>query len=92
MARPLRIQKAGGWYHVSSRGNERKPIYRDDRDREHFLDLVVDMVSRFRVRLQEQRGARRLMAERPAFAAVVERSKGADGLNFGTSMGTLEGT
>jgi REP element-mobilizing transposase RayT len=51
MARPLRIEKAGGWYHVTSRGNERKPIYRDDRDREHFLDLVAEMVSRFRVRL-----------------------------------------
>ena len=51
MARPLRIEKAGGWYHVTSRGNGRKSIYRDDRDREHFLDLVADMVSRFRVRL-----------------------------------------
>ena len=51
MARPLRIEKAGGWYHVTSRGNERKPIYRDDRDREHFLDLIAEMVSRFRVRV-----------------------------------------
>ena len=49
MARPLRIEQAGGWYHVTSRGNERKPIYRDDRDREHFLDLIAEMVSRFRV-------------------------------------------
>jgi putative transposase len=30
MARPLRIEKAGGWYHVTARGNERKSIYRDD--------------------------------------------------------------
>jgi len=37
MARPLRIDRAGGWYHVTARGNEQKRIYRDDHDREHFL-------------------------------------------------------
>src|SRR5262249_30053416 len=51
MARPLRIEKAGGWYHVAARGNERKPIYRDERDREHFLELIEEMVVRFRVHL-----------------------------------------
>ena len=33
MARPLRIELGGGWYHVTNRGNERKAIYRDERDR-----------------------------------------------------------
>jgi len=51
MARPLRIEKEGGWYHVTARGNERKPIYRDDRDRQHFLEIIEEMVGRFRVRL-----------------------------------------
>ena len=51
MARPLRIEKAGGWYHVTARGNERKSIYRDERDRKHFLELIEEMVLRFRVRL-----------------------------------------
>ncbi len=51
MARPLRIEKAGGWYHVTARGNKRKRIYRDDRDRQHFLELIEEMVLRFRVRL-----------------------------------------
>ena len=51
MARPLRIEKAGGWYHITSRGNERKPIFRDARDRRRFLELIGGMVSRFRVRL-----------------------------------------
>ena len=51
MARPLRIEKAGGWYHITSRGNERKPIFRDTRDRRRFLELIGEMVSRFRVRL-----------------------------------------
>jgi REP element-mobilizing transposase RayT len=51
MARPLRIELAGGWYHVTNRGNERKAIYRDGRDRGHFLELVEETTLRFRVRL-----------------------------------------
>jgi len=51
MARPLRIEMAGGWYHVTARGNERKLIFRDDRDRRHALDLLAEMVLRFDLRL-----------------------------------------
>jgi len=51
MARPLRIERAGGWYHVTARGNERRDIYRDDRDRRHFLELMEEMVAIFRVRV-----------------------------------------
>jgi len=51
MARPLRIERAGGWYHITARGNERKLIYRDDRDCTHFLELLAQMVERFNVRL-----------------------------------------
>jgi REP element-mobilizing transposase RayT len=51
MARPLRIERAGGWYHVTARGNERRAIYRDDRDRRHFCELLGEMVQRFSVRL-----------------------------------------
>ena len=51
MARPLRIEKVGGWYHVTARGNERKAIFRDDADRRHFLEIVAEMVPRFRLRL-----------------------------------------
>lgn len=40
MARPLRIEFAGALYHVISRGNERKPIVRDDADREKRLDWL----------------------------------------------------
>ena len=31
---------AGGWYHVINRGIERRAIYRDERDREHFLERL----------------------------------------------------
>jgi putative transposase len=51
MARPLRIETPGGWYHVIARGNERKAIYRDHRDRRHFLGLLAEIVARYRVRL-----------------------------------------
>jgi hypothetical protein len=42
MARPIRIDLAGGCYHVTSRGNEHKPIYLDDRDRLHWLELLEE--------------------------------------------------
>ena len=40
MARPLRIEFPGAVYHVTSRGNERREIFRDDADRELFLANV----------------------------------------------------
>ena len=51
MTRPLRIEKMGGWNPVTARGNERKAIFRDDADRRHFLEIVAEMVRRFRLRL-----------------------------------------
>ena len=47
MARPLRIEVAGGWYHVTARGNERRAIFRDDADRKHWLALLEQWVERF---------------------------------------------
>jgi hypothetical protein len=37
MARPLRIERVGGRYHATARGNERRNIFRDDTDRFHFV-------------------------------------------------------
>jgi REP element-mobilizing transposase RayT len=51
MARPLRIQRPNGRYHVTSRGNERRAIYRNDRDRLHFLELLGEMVERYGVQV-----------------------------------------
>jgi REP-associated tyrosine transposase len=51
MARPLRIDRAVGWYHVTARGHERRAIFLDDADRRHFCQLLEEMVLRFRVRL-----------------------------------------
>ena len=51
MGRPLRINCAGCCYHVTARGNERKAIYRGERDRKHFLELLPLWRERFRLRL-----------------------------------------
>jgi len=51
MSRPLRIEVAGGWYHVTARGNERRAIFRDDRDRRYFLELVGEAAERFHLSL-----------------------------------------
>ena len=40
MARPLRIQYPGAYYHVTCRGNERKEIFLDAHDREVFLEKL----------------------------------------------------
>lgn len=47
MARPLRIEYDGAVYHVTSRGNARKPIFKDDADRESFLDAAYKVNSRY---------------------------------------------
>ena len=47
MARPVRVEFADAVYHVTARGNERKAIYRDDADRQRFLETVEQAVERF---------------------------------------------
>ena len=47
MARPLRIEYAGAVYHIASRGNEKKPVYKDDRDRDNFLTTLDKVNKRY---------------------------------------------
>jgi len=49
MSRSLRIDIADGWYHVMSRGIERRAIFEDNSEYEHFLELPEEMVVRFRI-------------------------------------------
>jgi len=51
MARPLRIERPGGRYHVTTRGNEGQSIFRDDSDRFHFLGLLAELGERFGARV-----------------------------------------
>ncbi len=47
MARPIRIELAGGLYHVTSRGDRREDIYRDEEDRSTWLSILGDGCGRF---------------------------------------------
>jgi len=47
MSRPLRIERAGGLYHVTSRGDRREAIYLNDSDRLAWLDLFAEVCERF---------------------------------------------
>ncbi|MEI6634296.1 MAG: transposase [Chlamydiota bacterium] len=49
MTRPLRIEYPGAWYHVTSRGNERAEIFRDDKDRRRFLQALEESIDIFNV-------------------------------------------
>ena len=51
LARPLRVELTGAVYHVIARGNERKAIFRDDLDRQVYLERLAQCRSRFRFRL-----------------------------------------
>ena len=50
MARPLRVDIEHGIYHVVTRGIDRKPVFRVNADREHFLELMAEAHLRFRLR------------------------------------------
>jgi putative transposase len=47
MARPLRLEIPDALYHVTSRGNERRPIFWTDEDRVAFLGFLGEAVKRF---------------------------------------------
>jgi len=47
MGRPLRITYPGAHYHVTSRGNEQKDIFKSRRDREQFLSYLESSVTRY---------------------------------------------
>jgi REP element-mobilizing transposase RayT len=51
MARALRIQIAGAYYHLTCRGNERRAIFRDDSDRQTFLDRLQSSLAIYQVEL-----------------------------------------
>jgi len=51
MSRPLRLDHAGALWHVTSRGNERREVFRDDEDRKEFLRLLGRTVDLFGWRL-----------------------------------------
>ncbi len=51
MARPLRIEFKGAFYHVTARGNERRKIYYANADYEKFKDYLKDGQEKYGYRL-----------------------------------------
>lgn len=51
MARPLRIQYPGAFYHVMCRGNKGAAIFIDDDDRRRFLSLLDESLETYEVTL-----------------------------------------
>src|SRR3989338_6659575 len=49
MARPIRIEYPGAFYHVISPGNERRAVFRGDNDYELFLNTLGEASDRFDV-------------------------------------------
>lgn len=47
MGRPLRISFPGAFYHVTSRGNERRSIYQTNRDFEKFMGYLESATERY---------------------------------------------
>ena len=47
MSRPLRIESPDAVYRVTSRGDRREPIYRDDEDRTTHLEVIAQAMDRF---------------------------------------------
>jgi hypothetical protein len=45
MARPFRLEFAGAFYHVTTRGDRQEPIFLADSDRRTFLDLLNKAVT-----------------------------------------------
>ena len=51
MARPLRVEYAGAFYHVMNRGNAGEMLFRSNRDRERFLERLEEAVERFSLKI-----------------------------------------
>jgi REP element-mobilizing transposase RayT len=49
MARPLRVEYSGAYYHVINRGNGGEDIFKNERDKEKFLEYLAIAVERFSI-------------------------------------------
>jgi len=49
MARPLRVEYPGAYYHIINRGNAGENIFNSVRDREKFFEYLEKAVERFSI-------------------------------------------
>ncbi len=51
MARPLRLEFPGAFYHIMNRGNAGETLFKSKRDRERFVKCLANAVERFSLRI-----------------------------------------
>jgi len=51
MARQLRIEYEGAFYHVTSRGNDQKKVFIDEQDHKQFLKYIKEQVIRYGINI-----------------------------------------
>jgi hypothetical protein len=51
MTRPIRVEYAGAVYHGMARGNDRREVFREDRDRRRFLETLGEAVEQCGLRV-----------------------------------------
>lgn len=61
MTRPLRILYPDAFSHVAARGNERKAVFPDERDRERYLAVIHVYCLRLAIMMDQDRKLRRLV-------------------------------
>ena len=49
MARPLRIEYENAFYHITSRGNEKGEIFKEDSDYKEFINILENEITKFNV-------------------------------------------
>jgi len=49
MARPLRIEYEGAYYHITARGNERRKIFLSEGDYQKYLANLSDAIQKYKV-------------------------------------------
>jgi putative transposase len=54
MARQLRLEFEGAFYHITSRGNLRDKIFYDEKDKERFLEILKRTKERYSYLLHER--------------------------------------
>jgi hypothetical protein len=64
MARPLRLELAGGVYHVTSRGDGRDDIYLSDDDRDAWLAVFGPLRCTLACIIQRSVGRLKIMKEK----------------------------
>jgi len=83
LARPLRIEYPGAYYHVMNRGLSRRHTFIENQDRKGFLDLIGDLSRLWKVG-EENPESRRVF--RPELEEIVE----ATATYYGKTLGELK--